>query len=85
MNTKWLLSLALCLTFSAGAYAQTTTAEQKVENTASDVGNAARKGTRATGRAAVKTGRAVGRAGKATGQGVSKAAKKTKDVVTGNN
>lgn len=95
MNKTWLFSLALCLTLSAGAFAQTP-AQQKVDNTAADVGNATEKGTRATGRAAVKAGKAVGKAGKATGKavgnaakatgrGVSKAAKKTKDAVTPDN
>ena len=82
MNKKMMLSLALCLTMTAGAFAQTTPAERKVDNTAADVGNAAQKGTRATGRAAVKVGRAVGKAGKATGKAVGKAAKATGRGVT---
>ena len=82
MNKKWLFSLTVCLTLSVGAFAQTTPAERKVDNTAADVGNAAEKGTRATGRAAVKTGRAVGNAAKATGRGVTKATKATGRAIT---
>lgn len=81
MNNKWMMSLGLSLLLAAGAYAQDTTsrrtAEEKVDRTAADVGNAAQKGTKAVGDAAVVTGRAVGKAGKATGRAVSKAAKAT--------
>lgn len=88
MMNKWIMGLGLTLLVSAGAYAQDTTrmmqdtmkrktAEQKVDNTAATVGNAAEKGTRAVGEAAVVTGRAVGKAGKATGKAVGNAAKAT--------
>ena len=77
MKKKLLFTFALGLMLSAGAYAQSTTAEQKVDNTAQDVGNATEKGTRAAGRGAVKAGKAVGNAGKATGKAVGNAAKAT--------